>query len=419
MVSKVDIPKQINNHPKQIRKLVFSAVLLALVIAIWMLSLGSKNINSIDKTNLVIGEVRTGDLVRDVRATGSLVPINLRWISARVEGRIEQADIEAGAYVTAETMILEMSNPTLSRNVDNAKFELDVLEAQADVLALRLTSNLLTQQAVVADYISQYESARLRMEANQSLGPLAPQIATDEAVLLEQQLSTRLRIEKERLAHLEKLNAAELRANSAEMNRARRQLQLQEELLDGLKVRAGIEGVLQDIPIEVGQEIRAGALLARVAGENNLKAELRVQESQIASVRIGQSADISAGGNHVTGRVSRIDPSVQNGVVVVDVSFDGNGLVGARPDLRIEGVIELDFIKDSLILSRPVFTQESSSTSIFVLNEIGNQATRVEIMLGVGSVNEIQVLEGLQIGDKVILSDTSQFRDYTIIELVN
>src|SRR5690606_10864054 len=184
---------------------------------------------------------------------------------------------------------------------------------------------------------------------------------------------------------------------------------LQEELLDGLTVRAGIDGVLQDVPVEEGQQLASGALLARVAREDNFQTELRVQESQVRDVLLGQKVSIAAGGQQVWGRVVRIDPAVQNGVVLVDAVFSADVLPGARPDLRVQGVIEVGYVADTLILPRPVFSQENSSTELFVIDAQGLRAERNQVNLGLASVDTIEVLGGLAEGDRVVVSDVSRY----------
>ena len=367
--------------------------------------------NAVDVNDLVIGTVERSSLVRDVRAPGALVPTELRWITATVDGRVENILVEAGAHVMADTLILELSNPTVARDADTARIELEVLQAQTQVRELRMVNELLAQEAVVAEYVSSFENTRFRMEANQSLGDVVSRVDLNESILLARQDENRLRIERERLVQLKELQAAEKLANKAEIHRARRQLQLQQELLDALIVRAGIEGTLQEVPVEPGQLLATGALLARVAREDTFKTELRVQEGQARDVRNGQKVMISAGGQHTEGRVSRIDPAVQDGTVLVDVAFTGPALPSARPDLRVQGVIEIDYVADTLVLPRPVFSLEHSSAALFVLRADGSGADKKTVGLGMGSVDRIQILDGLREGDRVVVSDMSAYAD--------
>lgn len=375
--------------------------------------------NSVVARNAVTTAIVTRNaLQKDIGATGTLVPADLRWLESRVDGRIERILLEAGQSVKPDTLIMELSNPTLSGNVNAARIDLQVLEAETIVLQKRLTRDLLAQQAVVSDSQAQHENALFRRGANEELATkgVVSQIELNESRLLEQQYKARLAIEQERLAHLRELNLAEIQANEARINRAGTQLALQEELLDSLHVRAGIDGVLQEVPLEVGQQIGVGTLLARVAREDNLLAELRVQESLAKDVEIGQRARITANGQAVEGIVTRIDPAVLNGVVLVDVRFEGRTLPGARPDMRVEGSIEVATIADTLLLPRPVYSRENAAAFLYRIDADG-MARKVPVTYGLGSIENIQVLAGLQEGDAVLISDVSAFADQDVIEL--
>jgi HlyD family secretion protein len=392
--------------------------LLALLISAWILMPGSTGNAAIDKGAVVIASVTKGELLKDIGATGTLVPADLRWLESRVDGRIERILLEAGQAVKPDSLIMELSNPTLSRNVEAARIDLEVLEAETTVLQRRLTRDLLAQKAIVADSHAQYENASFRLNANEELAQkfVVSQIELNESRLAEGQYKARLAIEEERLAHLQELNAAEIQANDARINRARSQLALQEELLDSLQVRAGLDGVVQEVPLEVGQQIGIGTLLARVAREDTLLAELRVQESQAKDVRVGQKARITANGQRANGIVTRIDPAVLNGVVTVDVRFDGEALPGARPDLRVEGNIEIASLADALLLPRPVFSRENTEATLYRLSDDG-RAHKVPVTYGLGSIESIQVLAGLQEGDSVVVSDTSAYAAQDTLEL--
>ncbi len=383
----------------------------------WTYLSSSFSSNAVDLNELVIGQVERNSLLRDVRAPGILVPTELRWLTAQVDGRVETILVEAGAYVMPDTVILELSNPTVARDADTAKIELEVLEAQTLVAEKRMINEVLAQRAAIAEFTSQFENARFRKEANESLGDVVSRVDLNESILLDRQYEERLRIERERLVRLEELQSAELQANKAELMRAKRQLMLQQELLDGLTVKAGIEGVLQEVPVESGQSLVPGALLARVAREDNFKTELSVQEGQARELVAGQKVLITAGGQQTTGKVSRIDPAVQDGTVLVDVAFTGEMLAGARPDLRVQGVIEIDYVEDTLVLPRPVFSQENSAANLYVLSADSTVARKIPVQLGIGSVDRIQILEGLQAGDRVIVSDVTRFSDRDFIEL--
>jgi HlyD family secretion protein len=413
----VDIPRRINHWP---RRFALAAVLLvtasALMLTLHWLAARLRT-QTVDASQLVIGTVARTGLIRDVRAPGVLVPMELRWIASRVEGRVENILVEAGASVMPDTIIVELSNPTVTRDADTASIELDVLHAEAKVLEQRLINDLLAQKAVVAEYAARYESANYRMEANRGLGNIVAKVDLNESILLAKQYQERLAFEKERLARLQELQSAELVASKAGIARAERQIQLQQELRDDLNVKAGIEGTLQTVPVATGQLVTPGTPLARVAREDRFKTELRVQEGQARELRIGQKVQISAGGQHTKGTVSRIDPAVQEGTVLVDVNFVGDALPGARPDLRVQGVIEVDRVEDALVLPRPVYSQENTTNELFVLAQDGRSARRVAVELGLGSVDRMQILSGVNEGERVIVSDMSRFAGVDSIAL--
>jgi HlyD family secretion protein len=413
----IDIPRKISHWPARLKLGTAIAVgLLLLFVAQTQLSARLRTI-TLDASDLVISEVRRDTLIRDVRASGVLVPTELRWITARAEGQVERILVEAGTYVHADTVILELSNPTLARDVDTARIALEAQQAQALVLEKRAMNDLLAQQAQVAEFASRYETARFRLEANQALGDAVSRLDLNQSMMEAAQLKDRITIEQRRLAHLEELQQAEVRANAAQIAQLQRQLLLQEELLRSLTVRPGIEGVLQEVPVEPGQLLASGTPLARVAREDNFKTELRVQEGQAREIRAGQHVTISAGGQHASGKVTRIDPAVQEGTVLVDVAFSGNTLVGARPDLRVQGVVEIDRVENALVMARPVFSEENSTRELFVLSADGSEAHLQQVTLGMGSVDQIQVIAGLDAGMEAIVSDMENYSDKRSVEL--
>jgi HlyD family secretion protein len=374
-------------------------------------------IEPVTASDLVIARVARGDLERSVRAPGVVVPIEIRYIAATVEGKVERTPIEAGEKVQPDTLVVEMSSPTLSRNLDTARIELDVLEAQSLVLERQLSSDLLAQEAVITDFELQYENARVRMEANRAVRDLMPGLVVRDSEIATERFAKRAEIERARLARLRELQTAQLEANRAELRRGRRQLQLAQELVDMLSVRAGIAGTLQEVPVEDGQQIAVSTVLARVAGDGRFKIELRAQEQQAKEIVAGQRALITAGGQEATGKVSRVDPSVQDGTVLVTVLFGDTVLPGARPDLRVQGLIETEFAADTLVLQRPVFSEEHTTMELLVVNEATGSAERRVVELGLASTDKVQILGGLDEGDRVIVSDVSQFAGRQTIDL--
>ena len=368
---------------------------------------------------VIIATVEKGDLIREVRAPGTLVSIALNFLSATSSGRVKEILLEASDVVEVGTVIMVLENPKLTQAVDEAKLDVEVLQSAYNSLQQRWQQTILKQRIVIADFSARYEMTKLRREANQSLlktGAVS-NIDYNESILLEQQLKFQHQLEVELLENLPRQKQAELTAGQARINKAARQLLLQENIADDLYVKATTKGILQEVSLKVGEPFKVGTLLARIAQQDNLKAQLRVQESQIKDVLKGQSVLLSAGGKSAQGIVTRINPSVKQGVVVVDVYFTGDALVGARPDLRIDGVIELEHLINVLKIKRPVFSQEYSSGSLFVINKDQTAAQRKQVKFGRSSVDDIEVLSALKAGEQVIVSSTSKYDELAKIAL--
>jgi len=388
-----------------------TAFVIATSIYAWSYASSSVSDVVAIREDIIVAEVSKGNLVRDVRAPGTLQPTKLRWIASSSSGRIDEVLIQPGAIVEKDTVIMVLSNPTLARDVDSANYALQVAEAELSALEKRLTGTYLSQQAVVAEVDSSFQNATFRMEANEALAvkQIVSVLDLKETQLLQKQFDTLLQIERKRLEHLADLHVAEIASQQAQINQARSQFKLQQSLLDDLNVKAGLKGILQAVPVEQGQQIAEGVILARVAREDSLKAELRVQESQVSDVRIGQEVIVSAGGQRVTGHIQRIDPAVQNGVVLVDVEFSGDRLDAERPDLRVDGVIVTERLTNVLLLKRPVNSQEHSVGSLYQMDSSSAFATLTDVRFGTASLDKIELLEGLREGDQVIVSDARQF----------
>ena len=365
----------------------------------------------VDAEDLVIATVSRGVLLRQVRAPGRLAPDELRWVAATSNARVEQIVLKPGDPVTADSVVMTLSNPDLEEVMDSLTLELEVLEAEYQALERRLDNDRLTQESMVADIESRYELADFRKKANLELSRdrVVSELTLNEAILEEKALKTRYEIEQRRLQSLASLHQAELAAKRARINQARRTLQLQQKLFDELQVRAEFSGQLQDIPVEQGQQLSKGTIVARVANSEDLKAELRVQESQVKDVAPGQKVIIRAGNNEAMGTVGRVELEVQDGIVLVDVYFDELPPAGARFDLRIDGLILLEKLDDVLLLRRPVFSQENISLPLFVVDPQTQTATRRQIRVGKASTDAIEILDGLREGEQVIVSDTSDY----------
>lgn len=366
---------------------------------------------TVDRNLVWIGKVERGPMIRQVRGLGTLVPEDIRWLAARTQGRVEEIVLRPGAQVEPDDVILILSNPDVEQAAEAAASQLTAAEAELVNLKVQLERQLLEAEASAARAKADYEQSRLRAEVNEELfadglvSPLELQLSKVTA----EEAATRHNIEQKRYNFAKDSIAPQLAVKEAEVNRARAVARLRRAEADALHVRAGMAGVLQQLPVEIGQQVQPGANLARVADPRRLKAEVRIAETQAKDIMIGQLATIDTRNGIVEGRVARVDPAVQNGTVLVDVALEGELPRGARPDLSVDGTIQLERLDDVVYVGRPAFGQERSTVSIFRLDEDGTYATRTQVQLGRSSVNSIEVVQGLQPGDRVILSDMSQW----------
>ncbi|MBI3130794.1 MAG: HlyD family efflux transporter periplasmic adaptor subunit [Acidobacteria bacterium] len=362
-----------------------------------------------ERQSLLLDVVKQGPMVFQVRGTGTLVPLHVRWLTAATPGRVERLHILPGAAVKAGDVILELSNPEVQQGAQDSEWaqrsaEADLLGAKA-----RLETSLLDVRASLASAKASHSNARMSLEANEKLA-LAGLVSGQDLARSRSQseeLSTRFDIEQRRLQISSDSLKAQLATYQAKVEQARALHTLKRSLLEGLKVRAGMDGVLQQLPVQVGQQLNPGITLAKVAQPTQLKAELKISETQAKDLALNLPVSIDTRNGIVPGHVLRIDPAVQNGTVTVDIALDGPLPKGARPDLSVEGVIEIDKAANALFVGRPVQAQPHGQATLFKLSPDGSEASRVKARLGRGSVNAIEILEGLRPGDKVILSDTS------------
>jgi len=407
----MQIPKKQTTRGTLIKKLAIVCTVIILLMMVWDRFNVLSHETRILRDEVIIAQVEKGDLVRQIRSSGTLVPIASNFLSATSNGQVKEIRLEASDSVEVGSVIMVLKNPELTQAVDEARLEVEVLQSAHHSLQQRWRQTVLKQRIVVADFSARYEMTKLRRAANQRLlktGAVS-NIDYNESILLEKQLGFQHKLEIELLDSLPKMKQAELMAAQAKINQATRQLLLQEKLADDLFVKATTKGILQEVTLQVGEPFKVGTVLARIAEQDNLKAELRVQESQVKDVKKGQTVVISAGGKLASGIVKRINPSVKEGVVIVDVYFTDDVLIGARPDLRIDGVIALEKLKNVLKLKRPVYSQEYSSSSLFVLNESQTAAQRKQIEYGRTSVDVIEILSPLKEGDFVIVSSTNKY----------
>jgi len=380
---------------------------------------------SVDKATLWPDVVKRGPMVRQVRGTGTLVPEDTRWIPASTAGRVERILLRSGADVMPDTVIVELGSPELEQSVVESRLQLESAVAQLVNRRAELDSALLTQRAAAANIESEARQAQMQAEADEALFKenLQGALVAKKSRARADDLSNRAEIELRRLDLAEKTLKSQLAVQEAEVSRLRTTYQLRQEQLERLKVRAGIKGKLQVVPVEVGSQLAAGANVARVADPGRLKAELRIPETQTRDIEIGQLASIDTRNGLVPGRVSRIDAAATNGTVTVDVQLTGELPRGARPDLTVDGTVELERLDNVVNVGRAAFAQENSTMSLFKVSsgctipQMDCEATRTQVKFGRSSVSTIEVLDGLKPGDQVVLSDMSAWDAHDRVRL--
>lgn len=364
----------------------------------------------VERSAVWIDTVKRGPFTRAVRGAGRLVPEDIRWIPATTAGRVERIVIRPGAQVQPGTIIVEMSNPQLEQQVTQARLALLSAEANLENARANLESQLLSQEAEVVRIRSEHSQAALTLEANRELAKdgLVGNLQLKQYEAAEAQLKNQLSVAEERLRIAKSNVDSNIAPQVAEVNRLRAEYQLRQSELGDLTVRSTMEGQLQELPVEVGQQLAAGTNVARVSNPNELKAELQIAETQTRDLTIGLPAEIDTRNGIVKGIVSRINPAAQGGTVGVDVTLQGDLPPGARPDLSVDGTIQIEHLPDVIQVGAPAFGSENSTVQLFKLDQQG-EAHRVNVRLGRRSVSVVEVLEGLEPGDQVILSDMSQY----------
>lgn len=373
----------------------------------------------VERSAVWIGGVERGAMVRQVRGPGTLVPEEVRWIPATTSGTVERIVLLPGSIVEPDSVILELRSPEVVQAA--LESEADVRAAEADLLTLRarLESEALTQQSVAGAAHADYEEAKMRAEADAELARegLVSELNRKLSALRAAELGKRDELERERVGRGEEGLRAQLAAQRARLEQVRALHRLRAEERAQLRVAAGIAGVLEEVPVEVGQRVAPGANLARVARPERLKAELRIAETQAKDVIVGLPVEIDTRNGIVKGQVARVDPSAREGTVTVDVRLTDELPKGARPRLSVDGTIELENLADVLYVRRPAYGQPGSSVGLFKLDPDGKHATRVTVQLGRASVNTVEVLAGLAVGDQVILSDMSAWDAFERVRL--
>ena len=374
---------------------------------------------TVDSGGLFIDTVRRGEMLRQVRGTGTLVPEQVRWIPASTEARVERIVQRPGATVTADTILIELTNAEVEQAARDAVLQLSAAIATQRQREVELESSILAQVANAANIDAQLTEARAQVEVNEELSrngvtsALTLKLSKSRAGELE----TRSRIEGQRIDIARKAAEAEKAVQRSRVEQFRALHELRQKHLAALHVRAGIDGVLQQLPVEIGQRVAAGTPLAKVAQPAPLKAELRVAETQARDVAIGQSVVIDTRNGTARGKVARVDPAVQNGTIGVDVSLEGELPRGARPDLTVDGVIEIERLDRVLYVGRPVQGSDNSTVGLFRLNGDGTEAVQTSVSIGRTSVSSVEIRSGLKEGDRVILSDMSAWSEHNRIQL--
>jgi multidrug resistance efflux pump len=393
------------------RFLYLAAAIVAVVATTVGLSRLKPAAPSVELGTLWMDTVRKGPMVREVRGPGTLVPEQIRWISAVTPGRVDRVLVQPGVMVDENTLLLELSNPDVQIQSLQAQRELTAAEAELISLKTNLEAQRLTQVGVVATAKSAYREAQRKAKADSDL-VAQNLISTAEAGRSGDQaeeMTARMEIEDRRLAILTDNMKEQLDVQQAQVERLRAIAAFQRRQVESMVVRAGASGVLQELPMQVGQWAISGATLAKVVRPEKLKAVLRIPETQAPDVTVGQAAAIDTRNGIVKGHVVRMDPASQNGTVTVDVTLDGTLPKGARPDLSVDGTIEIERLSDVLHVGRPAYGQANSTVGIFRMVPGSDEAERVQVGLGRSSVNTIEVLRGLNEGDVVILSDMSRW----------
>jgi HlyD family secretion protein len=405
---------------KKIRRAAFAAVGVLIVVLVSVaLAQMKPAAPTVERATVWVDTVKRGSMVRQVRGLGTLVPEDTRWLPATTEGRVERILLRPGAQVTADSVILELTNPQVEQEAINARLALQAAEANLANQRVQLQNELLTQQAQAATVGADYTQARLQAEVNEELAKqeLISELVRKQSQVRADELKTRNEIEEKRLSTARESIEARIRVQQAAVDQARAVAALYESRLSALKVRPGFDGVLQQVPVEVGQQVAPGQNLARVADPGRLKAELRIAETQAKDIEIGQPAQIDTRNGVIAGRVSRKDPAATNGTVTVDVALTGALPRGAVPDLSVDGTIELERLENVLFVGRPAFGQEQSTVGLFKITDESGEAERTQVKLGVSSVNTIEIKSGLNVGDQVVLSDMSAWDAFDRVRL--
>ena len=411
-------PKSVARN-KKIKNVVY---LVLVLIAASAMTLGLSRMKpaapSVDRATVWVDTVKRGEMLRQVRGLGTLVPEEIRWIPANNDGIIEEVKVRAGDKVGAASIILVMSNPDVLQRTTDAELQLKGSEADLANLRATLQKEILDQEAQQANVESEFNKAKLEFEANQELSKdgLIADLLLKKSEFTARELASKNEMEKKKVESNSKSAEARIAAQQARVDQLRVIYELRLKQLNDLNVRAGAAGVVQQVPVEAGQHVAPGTILAKVAEPGRLKAELQIAETQVKDVAIGEIASIDTRNGIIPGHVIRIDPAAVNGTVKVDVQLEGDYPKGVRPDLSVDGTIDLERLTNVVYVGRPAYGQPDSTVGMFKLSPTG-EASRIQVKLGRSSVNQIEIVEGLREGEQVILSDMSAWDAYDRVRL--
>ena len=416
----MDIARPQAKRNKNIRR---AAYALGVLILVPLVTVGLSRLKpaapSVDKATVWTGGVQRGPMLREVRGLGTLVPETIRIIPSATDGKVEERLLLPGTPVKADTVVMILSNPTLEQSTVDAEYQLKGAEAELNNIRATLENQLMDQRAKAAGVRSSFHQAKIQADTNAELFKLGltSDVVYKMSKVSAEELEKQNDIAEKQVETFARSIEAQVAVQQSKVEQQRALAKLKHQQLGQLRVRPGIEGVLQELDVEVGQQVTPGAILARVAQPTHLKAQLRIAETQAKDAQIGQKATVDTHNGVIPGHVSRIDPSVQNGTVTVDVALDGALPSGARPDLSVEGTIEIERLSNVLFVGRPVHGEADSTVGLFKLNSDGSEATRVQVKLGRTSVNTVEIVQGLQVGDQVVLSDMSAWDNFDRIRL--
>jgi len=402
------------------RRLLAGAAGVCLLVG---LSLGSLALRpaapSVDRDTLWLGTVQRGPMLREVLGQGTLVPESIYWLTARSSAQVVRVLQKPGALMKSDTLIVELTNSEIELATLEAERELSRAEAELVNLEATLNAERLGRESSLATLTSELADAVRRARADEELGRrgFLSELEQGQTLGHEKELSGRLDFEQKRLGVLARGMAAQVAAQKAQIERLRSIAEFKRREVEALRLRAGVDGVLQELSLEQGQSVAAGALLGKVVRPDRLKAVVRIPETQTRDLAVGQAAHIDTRNGVVAGHVPRIDPAAQAGSVRVDVTLDGALPPGARPDLNVEGRIELERLESVLFMGRPAVGQPGTSVSLFKLDADGSGAERTPVQLGRSSVENVEIVSGLHEGDRVILSEQSQLNEVDRIRL--